>query len=567
MTRPGSTLRVLVVILGAAASARAAEPNQYPLTPRSGADGVFETVVVPGATLIRGASLPNGFAPYVYFRVPEGVPKNLDAAYVELTYRDVGRGPIRLEFNGRDPVDDYRQADRAYDRFLGDTARTRTAFFRLPKPGFRRGQNLAADLRVVSPARDVPLHLLGATLFDAPTPGFLERDGDPLAHPRPGPIRADVEATTLRRKVLCGSQGWFRCPGDPADQGWVHWSRRGDRIGPDTLTFEMWPEVESPGYPAPGFATPDGKPALLFSSADRATVERHFQWMKDYGIDGVFAQRFLVGLPDRSCDLVLAHVRDAARATGRVFAVCYDLSGMRAETIVDRLSVDWKRLVALKIPDDPRYLHHDGKPVLFVWGFYPDRFGADVANRVIDLLKSDGPRAVTLVGGTPWDWRSVRDPAWERVFRRFDVISPWNVGNVSIEGGRKFASTRTWAGDRAESKKAGMELLPVIYPGFGWTNLKGSQAGGSTVPRLGGAVFRRQFATAAELGIDMAYVAMFDEVDEGTAIFKVANAPPSPGRFQTFEGLPADWYLRLTGEGTKLLRGQRPVAPEIPIKP
>ena len=53
---------------------------------------------------------------------------------------------------------------------------------------------------------------------------------------------------------------------------------------------------------------------------------------------------------------------------------------------------------------------------------------------------------------------------------------------------------------------------------------------------------------------------MFDEVDEGTAVFKVTNTPPQPGHFVTLEGLPSDTYLRLTGEGTKLLR-RKPEAP------
>src|SRR5918992_618436 len=72
-----------------------------------------------------------------------------------------------------------------------------------------------------------------------------------------------VDATTLRHKVLCGYQGWFRCPGDPADEGWKHWSRSRSRITPETVTFEMWPDLTEYGdderYPAPGFTYPDGK--------------------------------------------------------------------------------------------------------------------------------------------------------------------------------------------------------------------------------------------------------------------------------------------------------------------
>jgi hypothetical protein len=60
---------------------------------------------------------------------------------------------------------------------------------------------------------------------------------------------------------------------------------------------------------------------------------------------------------------------------------------------------------------------------------------------------------------------------------------------------------------------------------------------------------------------------MFDEVDEGTAIFKVTNSPPAQGHFVDYEGLPSDWYLRLVGEGGKMLRGQRAITPDIPIKP
>lgn len=381
-----------------------------------------------------------------------------------------------------------------------------------------------------------------------------------------------IDATTLKHKVLCGYQGWFRCPGDPANEGWRHWSRNGQRITPNSLTFEMWPDLSEYGddekYPAPGFTDSDGKPASLFSSAHPRTVERHFRWMEQYGIDGAFVQRFLGETGRPSLDMVLGHVRDSAAKTGRVYAICYDLSGAREGRLYDRLVSDWKRLVdELKITQDNRYLHHNGKPVVFVWGFFSDRFGPALAHRIIDFFKSDEKYGATLIGGCPWYWRSEKDPEWARAFRRFDVISPWNVGNARVTDGRKLAATGSWKDDLEESKKAGMAYLPVIYPGFGWTNLKGPGSARATIPRLGGEFFWRQFVTASELGIDMAYVAMFDEVDEATAIFKVGNAPPTQAKFQTYEGLPSDWYLRLTGEGTKVIRGERKAQAELPIKP
>jgi len=143
-----------------------------------------------------------------------------------------------------------------------------------------------------------------------------------------------VDTSSVRGKVMCGYQGWFRCPGDAANLGWIHWSRDSRRIAPDLLTFEMWPDMTdyppAERYPATGFTYPGGRQAELFSSDDPRTVLRHFEWMRDYGIDGAWLQHFLVGLPGGpeaaaypSRFRVLGHVRAAARQTGRVWALSY----------------------------------------------------------------------------------------------------------------------------------------------------------------------------------------------------------------------------------------------------
>ena len=65
----------------------------------------------------------------------------------------------------------------------------------------------------------------GPALLDQQLGLFREHASHPWLRPYEGPTRADVDATTLHGKVLCGYQGWFRCPGDETEEGWVHWSR------------------------------------------------------------------------------------------------------------------------------------------------------------------------------------------------------------------------------------------------------------------------------------------------------------------------------------------------------
>ena len=60
---------------------------------------------------------------------------------------------------------------------------------------------------------------------------------------------------------------------------------------------------------------------------------------------------------------------------------------------------------------------------------------------------------------------------------------------------------------------------------------------------------------------------MFDEVDEGTAIFKVASSPPiGASPFLSFGSLPTDHYQWLTGAIARMLRGEPPASDELPTR-
>lgn len=547
-------------------------PPSVSLSVLSGADGRCERVSIGGREAWRSAALDNGeFDRYLYIRAPGDLHVSKNAAYLEVTYRDSGKGLLKVEFNagqGRD----YERADRGFQRVMSASGRTRTAVFELSGFQPRRAQNLGADLRLVSPDPTDPLEVFEVTLQLEPPSSFQEQAARPWLEPYRGPSRNDIDASTLSGRVLAGYQGWFRAPGDGTESGWVHWSRDSNRLTPRSLTFEMWPDLrdfpESDLVPAPGFTLPDGRPAHLYSSANPHVIDRHFEWMRTYGLDGVLVQRFVNGLRGDPGDAsrVLGHVRASANRTGRVFAVEYDLSGARPSEIVDRVRRDWTWIVETwKLTGDSRYLHEKGRPIVAVFGFYPDRFDASVAEALLDVFQKPGPLQAVVIGGCPWSWRTEEDPGWVKVYRRLNVIKPWNVGNVSRSGGIARASVGRWAGDLEQTRRNGQILMPVLYPGFRWDNLKQLGTRTSEIPRRRGEFLWEQFVEARTLGMPTAFLAMFDEVDEGTALYKVTNDPPAEARFATFEGLPSDAYLRLSGEGTRMFRGEREITEKPPV--
>jgi hypothetical protein len=126
--------------------------------------------------------------------------------------------------------------------------------------------------------------------------------------------------------------------------------------------------------------------------------------------------------------------------------------------------------------------------------------------------------------------------------------------------------------DRAEAAARGRDYMPVIFPGFSWHNLMAAPL--NQIPRNGGSFYWRQAYNAKLSGCTMIYGAMFDEVDEGTAMFKLAPTTadvPAQGSWVPLNidgfSLPSDWYLRLAGEASRMLRGDIPLQSTIPIVP
>ncbi|HEV3115735.1 MAG TPA: glycoside hydrolase family 71/99-like protein, partial [Gemmataceae bacterium] len=320
---------------------------------------------------------------------------------------------------------------------------------------------------------------------------------------------------------------------------------------------------------------------FVFSSHCRKTVLRHFRWMQQYGIDGVFVQRFgvetLQSKDLRHCNTVLAHCREGANRCGRCYAVMYDLSLLPAGG-VQQVTEDWKLLVdRMRIGNDAKdtaNLRHNGKPVVAVWGIgFNDgrKYTLAECEQLVTFLKDDKKYGgSTVMLGVPSGWRtldadSVNDRSLHRIVGKADIVSPWTVGRyASLPAVTEHAQQR-WRKDLEWCKHHGKEYLPVVFPGFSWHNRQ-RKAPLDEIPRLKGRFLWKQFAEAKKAGATMIYQAMFDEMDEGTAVFKCTSDPPAgDSRFVTFEGLPSDHYLWLVGMGGKLLRGEAAVS-EAPPK-
>ena len=404
-----------------------------------------------------------------------------------------------------------------------------------------------------------------------------------------------VDVSTLTGKFVVGFQGWFMCPGDERGRGgWVHWFTD-NRDDPDHTHFDLLPDTNelTPEERCPTqLRTIDGRTVNLFSDQNLQTVQRQFEWMRHYGIESAALQRFVVALAptfsptDRaSVDRVLDNVRVSAERTGRAFFVMYDLAGADPVIWAATLAEDWRRLIASGLTASPSYQRHRGRPVLAIAGVgATDRPGT--AEQTLTLLETlrvgSGPTGVTMLGTVPAGWRTLDgdfkpQAAWGRAYHSFDVLSPWTVGRYRDAASFDQYRRLRLMPDIAEARRAGIDYMPVVFPGFSWHNSfrssRHQEQPINQIPRLGGRFLWMQAADDVRAGAKMLYGAMFDEVDEGTALFKMTSdsadlptAPPLLPLNEPRNQLPNDWYLKLSGKIGDLLQGRVAAIETMPLR-
>jgi len=407
-------------------------------------------------------------------------------------------------------------------------------------------------------------------------------------------LSVSTENTSILGKVLAGYQGWFNTPTDGSNRGWQHYKTASGAFEPGEVTVDFWPDMSEADVDEK-YATPffhkDGSLATVFSSANIKTVNRHFKWMNDYGIDGVFFQQFASNLRSNNPKgranalVVFDNIIAGAKANNnRLVSIMYDLSGSNATgTMVNDIKQHWQEMANKHgVNDNTKeyVLTYQQKPVVAIWGVgfnRTDNYDLDDIAELINYFKNDGC-AVLL--GVPRSWRTpgqgdaVNNPQLLNVIKSADIVHPWTPGRYSNISGIDSHRSIIIA-DKAWCDAENLLYMPVVFPGFSWQNLKKSQEQSSdlnSIPRLKGDFLWRQFYNAIDSGSQTVYVAMFDEMDEGTCIFKVDHNPPSSveSQFTNYEGLPNDYYLWLTGKAGEALRGEitltsaQPAYPNLP---
>lgn len=370
-------------------------------------------------------------------------------------------------------------------------------------------------------------------------------------------------------KITVGYQGWFACIGDGSPiNGWWHWSQDwGQPPSPSNTGIKSWPNVAdyAKTYQTAYPNLNGGQPASLFSHYDQQTVDTHFQWMQQFGIDTAALQRFdPTGGEGPVRDAVTTRVRSAAESHGRKFYIMYDVSGWAS--MRDEIKSDWTGKMSAHTASSA-YARQNGRPVVGIWGFgFNDDNHPWSAADCLDVVTWFQGQGCYVMGGVPTHWRtgdSDSRAGYLDVYHALDMLSPWMVGRIGNAGDSDSFYTSVNVPDQADCNANGVDYQPCVLPG----DLQERQ-------RAHGDFMWRQFYNMVRVGAQGIYISMFDEYNEGNQIAKTAEnasqVPSGSGIYALDEdgtACSADYYLRLTGDGGRMLKKEIALTATRPTPP
>ncbi len=370
-------------------------------------------------------------------------------------------------------------------------------------------------------------------------------------------------------KVTVGYQGWFAAKGDgsPID-AWWHYTQDWAKIpSVDNNGIKSWPDVRdytatyATGWPNLN----NGSEAKLFSSFNDQTVDTHFKWMQDNGLNTAALQRFNPnGIEGPVRDAITAKVKTASEKYGRKFYIMYDVSGWTA--MQNEIKADWTNKMSAYTASSA-YAKQNGKPVVCIWGFgFSDSNHPWPASVCLDVIKWFKTKGCYVIGGVPTHWREQNSdsrPNFLSAYNALDMISPWMVGRIGNWNESDSFYANVNRPDQAYCNAHGIDYQPCVLPG----DLQERQ-------RAHGDFMWRQFYNMKRVGAQGIYISMFDEYNEGNQIAKTAESAafiPAGSNFVTLDedgtACSSDYYLRLSGDGAKMFRGEIALTANRPTSP
>ena len=383
------------------------------------------------------------------------------------------------------------------------------------------------------------------------------------------PSQAASAAGDVVGKITVGYQGWFACVGDGAPiNAWWHWSQNwGQPPSPSNNVIKAWPDIReyATSYHTAYGNFGNGQPANLFSSYDQSTVDTHFLWMQQNGCDTAALQRFNPNSSEGPTrDAMATRVRGAAESHGRKFYIMYDVTGWTA--MQSEIKTDWTTKMSAHTASSA-YARQNGKPVVCVWGFgFNDTNHPWDPATCLDVVTWFKNQGCYVIGGVPREWRTGvggSRAGFSGVYHAFNMLSPWMVGAIGTPADSDSVYTNITVPDQADCNANGIDYQPCVLPG----DVSARQ-------RAHGDFMWRQFYNMVRAGCQGIYISMFDEYGEGNQIAKTAESqattPAGSGLLALDEdGTPcsADYYLRLTNDGGRMLKGQLPLTATRPTVP
>jgi len=381
--------------------------------------------------------------------------------------------------------------------------------------------------------------------------------------------RAASPAGDVVGKITVGYQGWFACAGDAAPiNGWWHWSQNWSQTpSPSNNVIKAWPDMReyTHTYQTAYANLGNGQPATLFSSYDQQTVDSHFLWMQQNGCDTAALQRFNPNSSEGPTrDAMATKVRSSAETHSRKFYIMYDVTGWTA--MQSEIKSDWTDKMSA-LTASSAYARQNGKPVVGIWGFgFNDANHPWDAPTCLDVVTWFKNQGCYVMGGVPREWRTGTGGSrsgYIGVYHAFDMLSPWMVGAIGTMADSDSAYTDLTVPDLADCTANNVDYQPCVLPG----DVSGRQ-------RVHGDFMWRQFYNMVRAGTQSIYISMFDEYGEGNQIAKTAEnqsmSPTGSGLLALDEdgtACSSDYYLRLTADGGRMLKGQIALTATRPTQP